>query len=397
MRIVQINAVPYGSTGRIMFQLADALEKRGHKVLCTSGFTWRKSSRADFFVTSNIFEKTAHTYLARLTGRTGGFSYMATKRLLKRLDDFAPELIHLHNLHGWFVNIPMLFDYIRKKDIPVVWTLHDCWAFTGHCPHFDAVNCEKWKTECSCCPQYRSYPATFFDRSRKMYHLKRKWTEGISRMTIVPPSNWLGGLVRQSFLADYNIQVIHNGINLEIFTPESSTALTDTFKSGKHIVLGAAYKWDHRKGLDVFLELSKRLDDAYRIVLVGTDDETDRELPDNIVSVHRTQSQREMAALYSAADVFVNPTREDNFPTVNMEALACGTPVITFDTGGSPEIPDESCGVVVPKDDVDALEREIRRVCKEKPFTAQQCLERAKVFDESNCIREYLELYGSMV
>ena len=392
MRIVQINAVPYGSTGRIMFQLADALEHRGDEVLCTAGFTWKKSSREDFFITSNIFEKTAHTYLARLTGRIGGFSVLATRRLLKRLDAFRPDLIHLHNLHGWFINIPMLFNYIREKDIPVVWTLHDCWSFTGHCPHFQGIGCEKWKTGCHDCPLYRLYPDTYFDYSKRMYRTKKKWLSGVNRMTIVTPSRWLAGCVKESFLSDYRVHIIPNGINLSVFSAGAKKA-----DKRSHTILGVAYAWNDKKGLDVFIELRKRLGEDFRIVLVGTDEAVDRQLPEGIVSVHRTQSQKELAELYREADVFVNPTREDNLPTVNMEALACGTPVITFDTGGSPEIPDETCGIVVPKNDIDALELEIRRVCTERPFSRQQCLERAKTFDEGNCIRQYLELYRSMV
>ena len=392
MRIIQINAVPYGSTGRIMFQLADALEHKGHQVLCTAGFTWKKSNREDFFITSNIFEKTVHTYLARLTGRTGGFSYLATWRLLKKLDAFQPDLIHLHNLHGWFVNIPMLFDYIRQKDIPVVWTLHDCWPFTGHCPHFQGVGCEKWKTGCYDCPLHRNYPESWFDCSKQMYRTKKEWLSGVKRMTIVTPSQWLADCVKESFLSEYPVQVIPNGIDLSVFCP----AEEEKNEAG-HTVLGVSYAWNDKKGLDVIVSLRERLGDEFKMILVGTDEHVDRKLPEGIVSVHRTQNQRELAELYRGADVFINPTREDNLPTVNMEALACGTPVITFDTGGSPEVPDQTCGIVVPKNDVAAMEQQIRRVCTEKPFSRQQCLERAKIFDESNCIRQYLKLYGSMV
>lgn len=393
MRILQINAVCYGSTGRIMFQLADALKQEGHEVLCTAGFTWKKCDRDDFFITSDIVEKTAHTYLARLTGRTGGFSAHATKKLLKRMDAFSPDLIHIHNIHGWFLNLPMFFDYIRKRNIPVVWTLHDCWSFTGHCPHFQGIGCEKWKTGCHHCPLHRYYPSTWFDCSKVMYAAKKKWFSGVAQLTVVTPSRWLADCVKESYLGNYPVQVIPNGIPLDVFYPRPDVET----KKETYSVLGVAYAWDEKKGLDVFCQLRERLGKEYEIVLVGTDDAVDRQLPEGIVSVHRTQSREELAQLYSAADVFVNPTREDNLPTVNMEALACGTPVITFETGGSPEIPDESCGIVVPKNDVDALERVIRRVCTEKSLSRERCLERAKDFDEKNCIRQYLELYGSMV
>lgn len=395
MRIVQINAVAYGSTGRIMFQLADALEAGGHEALCTAGFTWKKCRRADFFITSNIFEKTAHTYLARLTGRIGCFSRPATRRLLKRLDAFRPDVIHLHNLHGWFINLPMLFAYIKKHNIRVVWTLHDCWAMTGHCPHFDRIRCEKWKTGCHHCPLHRQYPQSWFDFSKDMYDLKKKWFGGVADMTIVTPSRWLAGLVGESFLGAYPVKVIRNGIDLEAFHPRESDFRERCRCREQRIVLGVAYAWDEKKGLDVFLDLAGRLGEEYRIVLVGTDDAVDAQLPKNILSIHRTQSRRELAEIYTAADVFVNPTREDTYPTVNMEALACGTPVITFATGGSPEMLDGTCGSVVPRDDVDALEAEIRRVCTRQPFSRERCLERAKAFSQEDTISAYLELYRS--
>lgn len=211
-------------------------------------------------------------------------------------------------------------------------------------------------------------------------------------MTIVTPSQWLADCVKESFLSEYPVQVIPNGIDLSVFCP----AEEEKNEAG-HTVLGVSYAWNDKKGLDVIVSLRERLGDEFKMILVGTDEHVDRKLPEGIVSVHRTQNQRELAELYRGADVFINPTREDNLPTVNMEALACGTPVITFDTGGSPEVPDQTCGIVVPKNDVAAMEQQIRRVCTEKPFSRQQCLERAKIFDESNCIRQYLKLYGSMV
>lgn len=393
MRVVQINAVPYGSTGRIMFQLADAVAADGGEALCTAGFTWKGSDRQDFFLTSNIFEKTAHTWLARLTGRIGCFSVGATGRLLKRLDGFRPDVIHLHNLHGWFLNLPMLFDYCKRRRIQVVWTLHDCWAFTGHCPHFIGVGCEKWRTGCGGCPLYRGYPESFVDASAAMYRRKREWFTGLEDLTVVTPSRWLGELAKQSFLGEYPVRVIPNGIDLSVFRPVPGDGKARYGIENKKLILGVAYAWDSKKGLDVFLELSRRLGGAYRIMLVGTDEQTEQALPSGIISVRRTESPRALAELYSMADVFVNPTREDTLPTVNMEALACGTPVITFDVGGSGEVADERCGVTVPKDDVDAMEAQIRRVCEQAPFSRQACLERAARFSGENAVREYLELY----
>lgn len=389
MRIVQINAVPYGSTGRIMFQLADAVKTQGGETLCTAGFTWNKCTREDFVLTSNIVEKTFHTYFARLTGKIGYASVLPTKRLLKRLDAFKPDVIHLHNLHGWFINLPRLFGYIKKHDIPVVWTLHDCWPLTGHCPHFDGIGCSKWRTGCFQCTQYRSYPQSWADHSEKMYNLKKKCFTGVRDLTIVTPSKWLANLVKESFLSDYPVEVIENGIDLEVFHPRESSFRERYQCQGKKIVLGVSYAWDDKKGLDVFCELADRLGSKYRVVLVGTDEQTDRVLPASIISIHRTQNTQELAEIYSAADVFVNPTREDTYPTVNMEAIACGTPVITFHTGGSPEIPDSCSGITVEKNDVDALEEAIK--CAD--FRAEDCLKRAQVFCQDHAIAKYLALY----
>ena len=389
MRILQINAVSYGSTGRIMFQLADAVRAGDGQTLCTAGFTWKRAKRSDFVMTGGILGKTMHTYLARVTGRIGCFSSHATRRLLRQIEKFQPDVIHLHNLHGWFLNLPMLFGYLKKHSIPVVWTLHDCWSFTGHCPHFDGIGCEKYRTGCHDCTLYRLYPGTYFDHSKAMYAKKRRWFNGVENLTLVTPSRWLAGKLEGSFLKEYPVQVIHNGIDRSVFRPCEKAEKS----SEKYTVLGVSYGWDHKKGLDVFLELAKRLGPEYRIVLVGTDEAVEAKLPPSITPIRRTQNQQELAQLYSGADVFVNPTREDTFPTVNMEALACGTGIVTFATGGSPESPDERCGIVVPKGDVDAMEAAIRRVCQDKPFSKQDCLKRAELFDGQRCIEEYLELY----
>ena len=229
-----------------------------------------------------------------------------------------------------------------------------------------------------------------------MYDKKRKLFTGLD-MTIVTPSQWLADLVKRSFLKEYPVQVIHNGINLQIFRPTQSDFRAQNKFENKKIVLGVSFGWDERKGLDVFLSLAQRLPEEYQIVLVGTDGQVDKLLPKNICSIHRTQNQQELAEIYASADVFVNPTREDNYPTVNMEALACGTPMLTFRTGGSPETLDKTCGSVVACDDIDALEKEILRICTDKPYTEAACLERAKEFDQNERFKEYLKIYERVI
>lgn len=398
MRVLQINSVIYGSTGKIMFSIADVIKSTGGECLCTSGFTWKKTDRNDFFLTSGIIEKIFHTYAARLTGYNGCFSIMATRRLLKKIDHFKPDIIHMHNIHGWFVNLPMLFKYLKKhKEIKVVWTLHDCWSVTGQCPHFTMAECDKWKTGCYECSQCNTYPHTYVDRSEKMYRLKKSWFNGVEGMTIVTPSKWLKNIIEQSYLKDYKVNVIHNGINLDVFHPRESDFREKYHLQSKYILLGVSYAWDNKKGLDDFLELAKRLPEKYQIVLVGTDDKVDSMLPMNITSIHRTHNQEELAEIYTAADLFVNPTKEENYPTVHMEALACGTPVVTYNTGGAGEMLNEKCGTVIPYNDIDKMEEVIRNRCECNPFTREECLFQAKKFDEKERYEEYLELYKKVL
>lgn len=229
-----------------------------------------------------------------------------------------------------------------------------------------------------------------------MWKLKRKWFSGLENMVLVTPSQWLASLCKQSFLKDYPVKVINNGIDLDIFRPRESNFREKYSLGQKYILLGVAFDWSFRKGLDVFKDLSCQLPDSYQIVLVGTNDLIDKELPDKIISIHSTNSQQDLVEIYSAADVFVNPTREDTYPTVNMEALACGIPVVTFDTGGSPEILDSSCGIVVPVDNNNEMLKSIRQVCERQHLETDTCLSRAKQFDITHRFKEYIELYEDL-
>ena len=257
------------------------------------------------------------------------------------------------------------------------------------------MKCGRWKVQCEKCIQRREY-SWFFDRSRELFERKKRLFSGLD-MTIVTPSQWLAGLVKESFLKDCPVKVIHNGIDLGVFRPGEGDFRQRYALEGKKLLLGVSFDWGVRKGLDVFCELARRLPEDYRIILVGTNDRTDRLLPENILSIHRTQDQRELAQIYSAADLFLNPTREENYPTVNMESLACGTPVLTFRTGGSPEIIDGTCGAVVDCDDVDSMEKEIIRICTERPYTREACLRRARSFEQKERFKEYLILYEGII
>lgn len=399
MKIAEINMLHFGSTGKIMFGIAESIREHGHDAATFSPRYYHYGVKAELPAIKehryfgNRTENMLHLRLSQLTGFHGCFSFFGILDLLRMLDEFEPDVVHLHNLHNWTINLPLLFRYIKRRNLPVVWTLHDCWSFTGQCPHFVVAKCDKWRTGCYHCPQIGEYPKSFVDNTRLMYRLKKKWFTGIEKMTLVTPSEWLAGLVRESFLKDYEARIIHNGLDLSVFKPMESDFRQKYHIEDKKIVLGVAFGWGVRKGLDVFCRLAETLGDQYQIVLVGTNEMVDKKLPANIISIHRTNNQQELALIYSAADVFANPTREEMFGMVNIEALACGTPVITFETGGSPESIDETCGSVVPCDDVEAMGREIRRVCEEKPFTREACIRRAAEFDMRKKFGEYVELY----
>lgn len=392
MRVAQINVTcGKGSTGKICESISRCLDEKGieNKVFFASGDCGFENGIAY----STPFLTKVNALLSRVFGNYGFNARWVTRRLIRKLKRFSPDVVHLHNLHGHNANLALLFRYLKKNKIRVVWTFHDCWAFTAYCPHFTVAKCDKWKTGCNRCPQVKGV-SWFFDRSKTVFNRKKKAILG-SDLTIVTPSQWLADLVKQSFLKDCPVKVIHNGIDLSVFKPtESDFRERYRIPKEKYLVLGVAFGWGFKKGLDVFIELSKRLPEQYQIVLVGTNEQVDKQLPQNVISIHRTQNQTELAEIYTAADLFVNPTREENYPTVNMESLACGTPVLTFLTGGSPEIIDDTCGRSVECDDIDEFESKIIQICSEKVFDEKTCCQRATSFDRIERYKEYIGLYG---
>ncbi len=391
MKLVQINATcGKGSTGKIAVSVSQLLTEKN-----VENYVLYASDESDYALGRKYTNNRAIKWQAlrsRIFGEYGFNSRAITKKLIAELEKIQPDVVHLHNLHGHNCHLGLLFSYLKEKNVKIYWTFHDCWSFTAYCPYFDIVNCDKWKTGCYACPQRKQY-SWFFDKSKKLYQVKKDLFTGIKDMTIVTPSKWLAGLVKESFLKEYPVKVINNGIDLNLFKPTESDFKKKYGLENKKVLLGVAFGWGERKGLDVFVELAKRLDERYQIVLVGTDENTDKQLPENIISIHRTQNQQELAQIYTAADLFVNPTREENFPTVNIESLACGTPIVTFRTGGSPEIIDETCGAVVEKNDIDGMQREIERICVETPYSKGACIARAQNFDANVKFAEYVELY----
>lgn len=398
-RVVAVNPLSFGSTGKIMQGIAHEAAQMGWVTDMFVGANGKAIyTEGKIHNISSSFGNRLAINLGKLTGLEGCFAILPTLKMLKTIDAIDPEVIHLHLLHHSYVNIPILFRYLKKKNIPVVWTFHDCWAFTGHCPHFEYEKCEKWKRGCFDCPRYKDYPKSLIDNSRFMWKLKKKWFSGLSDVTIVAPSEWLADLAKESFLGNYTFKVVPNGIDLEVFKPQKGDIRAKySIGENEKIVLGVASAWSDHKGLDAFIKLSETLPEGYKIILVGTNEEIDKSLPENIISIHRTENQQALAELYTVADVFANPTREDTFPTVNIEALACGTPVVTFRTGGSPESLNEECGVTVDCDDIAAMEREIIRICSHKPFKAEDCRRRAEGFESSKQLRKYADIYEQAI
>lgn len=391
MKVVQINATcGKGSTGKICVALSKLMSDQGieNYILYSLG----ESDYPLGIRYMHSHEVKIQALWARILGNYGFNAVWATSRLLRKLEKIQPDVVHLHNLHSHNCNLEMLFSYLKEKKIRVLWTFHDCWAFTGYCTHFMMENCEQWRTGCSNCPQRCSY-SWFLDRSKSVFERKRQCLSGLD-MTIVTPSHWLAGLVKESFLKEYPVRVIHNGIDLKIFQPVKSDFREKYgIPEERKILLGVSFGWGNRKGLDIFVELAKKLNpEKYQIVLVGTNDQTDKLLPKEIISIHKTNSQRELAEIYTAADIFLNPTREDNYPTVNMEAIACGTPVITFRTGGSPESIAPSTGVVVDCESCEALILEISRLIK-MPEMSDNCVNERSRFDQNHSFIQYLPLY----
>lgn len=341
MRILMINVTcGSGSTGRICTDLADALEKQGHEVKIAYGRNAVPEKDQKYAIRiGNDLDVNLHGVKARLLDGMGLGSQKVTERFVDWVKEFNPDVIHLHNIHGYYLNVEVLFQYLKQCGKKVIWTLHDCWAFTGHCAYFDYVGCDKWKSQCHHCNQKTEYPSRIgIDCSKRNYTFKKELFTGIKDFTLVTPSQWLADLVKESFLKEYPVQVIHNGINTMVFQPTASDIKQRYhITSEKKVVLGVASVWDKRKGLADLIQLSELLDEHYKMVLIGLNPQQLEQLPSQIIGIQRTENVQELVAWYSAAEVLVNPTYEDNYPTTNLEAIACGTPVISYDTGGSGE------------------------------------------------------------
>jgi glycosyltransferase involved in cell wall biosynthesis len=401
LKILQINTtVNSGSTGRIAEDIGRMLIEKGHLSYIAYGRKANLSS-SRLIKIGNKTEFFLHVLKSRLLDRHGFGSEIATKIFLRQVDKISPDLVHLHLIHGYYLNIRMIFEFFKTKKLPVVWTFHDCWPITGHCSYFDAVDCYKWQRECYKCPNLKGYPVSWLrDNSKNNFHDKSTIFTGLNSLNIITPSNWLAEHVKYSFLKEYPVNVIHNGVDLSVFKPigKSTSSIGKKVPSGKFI-LGVANTWDKRKGLTDFFEVRKILSEKIHIVLVGLNPAQIAGLPEGITGIQQTENIDELVQLYSEAEVFVNPTYVDNFPTTNLESISCGTPVITYNTGGSPEAIDNTSGIVVDKGDVRHLVNAILEVIKNgKGYYSLACRKRSELlFDKNARFCDYLELYKEIV
>lgn len=397
LKVLQINTVcGSGSVGRITVDIYHTLQENKDQGLIAYG---RRTAPADVeaWRFGSDLDMGFHVLATFFKGEHGFASGRQTRRLIAKIREWKPDVIHLHNIHGFVLQVELLFAYLKEAGIPVVWTLHDCWPYTGHCAFYDYTGCEGFKSGCRACREYRkTYPyALFKNNTAQNYERKKKAFTGVPDLTIVTPSEWLAGEVKKSFLKEYPVQVIPNGVDETIFCPTAHGLRERLGLDGKFVILGVANVWERRKGLSYFLKLAEELPEDMRIILIGLSKKQMKGLPANVTGVVRTSSAKELAEYYSMADVFVNATLEDNFPTTNLEALSCGTPVITFDTGGSPESIDESCGSVVPKGDLKTLFGAILKE-KQEPKDNRDCLKRAEKYRKYDRFRDYVKLYHAL-
>lgn len=380
------------STGKIAEDISKVAIRHGWKTYTAWG-RFAKPSVSEQFQVGGMINTYLHYAAHKLFDREGLVSKHATKKLIKRIDEIKPDIIHLHNIHDHYMNYPLLFEYLSKTNVPVVWTQHDCWTFTGGCMYYDLQNCDKWKSQCSNCPEHR---ALFGDTTEKQFALKQDLFAKIKSLTYVSVSDWLRESLRESHQKNRPIITIHNGVDVGLFKPVEKTN-----QSNKLTILGVAAVWDKRKGLDDFIQLRSMLSiEDYDITLVGLTEKQIKSLPYGIKGITRTTNVQELVQLYSDADVFVNPTYSDNFPTTNLEALACGTPVITYKTGGSPEAIDENTGAVVEQGDLNALSETIKefQVLGFKQKHSVDCRKRSEEhFDKDKCFEKYIELYKELL
>lgn len=406
-KLLQINPVlrVSTSTGRIMQEIGELALQNGWEsyIAYGKGRDGIRPCKSQLIPVGNRWSTLWHGFETRLLDRHGLASTEATRTLVRQIEKIRPDIIHIHNIHGYFLNYRVLFEYLAHCSIPVVWTVHDCWLYTGHCYYYSYIGCTKWQTGCNHCPQKKEFPASLLvDRSARNYADKKIAFTSMpqDRFIIVPVSNWIKDEMRHSFLNGYDFRVIHNGINTDIFHICNTQRVASRYGLvGKHVLLGVASIWSKEKGLEDFIQMAHFLNADEIIVLVGIKEEERKTLPENIVGIARTENTHELAELYSLADAFINPTWQDNYPTVNMEAIACGTPVVTYRTGGSMEAVTEATGFVVERGDYKGLLEAARTIRQRgKSYYQSVCRKYAlRHFNKEERYADYFRLYEDLM
>lgn len=403
MKLLQINTTAnWGSTGRIAEQIGLVVMQKGGESFIAYG-VGDAPSQSSLIRVSSKTDYRRHRILSKWTDMQGRFSTLATKRFVEQIKQMAPDIVHLHNLHGNYINYKVLFHYLSKANIPVVWTLHDCWPMTGHCAHFVYAKCDKWKTGCYSCPERKSYPKSkIFDRSRKNYIEKREIFNSVKNLTIIPVSKWLEGIVKESFLKGCNVETIYNGIDINTFKPIADNDIRERYgiPAHKRIVLGVATAWSVQKGFKDFITLYNLLPhEEYQIVMIGLTQYHINKLPEGIIGLPRTESVDALAQWYSAADVFANLSSAETFGLTTAEALASGTPAVVYNNTASPELVIPSIGRVVENESVEAAVQAIEELCAEdREAMRERCREYAVAhFDKEDCYLKYIDLYEKLI
>lgn len=398
--LFQINVIcNSGSTGRIMEEIGEMVQQYGWKSYIAYG-RWSNPSSSILYRIGNKLDIWWHVLVTRLFDKHGRASVKSTRNLVNFIKLVKPDIIQLHNLHGYYLNYKILFEYLSSVNIPVVWTLHDCWTMTGHCPHFENIGCKRWKTQCFDCPQKKLYPASLLlDRSTDNYNDKKQCFTSFSNMTIVPVCHWLDSIVHQSYLGKCTTYPIYNGIDINKFRRVDITTNWIKKISQKFIILSIATNWNPTKGGEDIIKLSSILSEDELIIMVGLNKKQIQKLPSNIIGLQRTENMDQLVELYSVANVLLNPTYQDTFPNVNIEALACGIPVITYRTGGSPEAIDDNTGFVVERGDIRGIFAAIKAIKgKEKEYYWDSCRNRVmSLFKKEDRYQQYIDLYYKLM
>ena len=402
-KLFQINVVANsGSTGKIAEQIGLLAKANGWDCYMAYG-RWTYDSSLKLYKIGTKKDIYFHGLKSLLLDRHALGSRRATKALIEEIKNIQPDIIHLHNIHGYYLNLPLLCDFFAEYKKPIIMTLHDCWTVTGHCVHFQDINCTKWQNGCYSCPNLKGYPKSLFiDNSKNNWNTKKESFQKIlSLLTIVPVCNWLSDIVSRSYLKEAVRKVIINGIDLDVFKPTDNVfdIRTNYQVNNKFVILAVSNGWNSTKGLEDILWLRDKLSDEYVIVMVGVSPKQKKNLPQGIIGICKTENVKQLSELYSIADVFLNPTYQDTLPTVSIEALACGTPVISYDTGGSADIVDENVGVLIERGNRDALLFSIKEIKSRGKIAYQKsCREKAlNIFNNQKCFADYLKLYKELL